>query len=335
MVNHGTGWVRLEYLVPGPRADRLPHRVPHRDPRHRPAAPRLRAVRALARRAAHPADRLARRRPPRPDDARSRCSDLQERGTMFVGPGTEVYEGMIVGENSRADDMDVNPTKEKKLTNMRSSSGEELERLIPHAGAVAGAGAGVLPRGRVRRGDAGGRAAAEGGAVPARPGEAAGPPVPGGRAHALSANSATHLSPSRPVGPPSREPARCAARSMPKRPVRLCPERTRHGLTSVRSLLGHDWLPPPGALRARWLGSPRLAAPPSDPVCSRASRDGGGSRSEVVEEVGAHCARGHHRDDRSRLRWRRQQLGRRRQQRRHQDRWPDGLRAWTPRSRTT
>jgi GTP-binding protein len=51
---------------------------------------------------------------------------------MFVGPGTEVYEGMIVGENSRADDMDVNPTKEKKLTNMRSSTSDELERLIPH-----------------------------------------------------------------------------------------------------------------------------------------------------------------------------------------------------------
>jgi GTP-binding protein len=51
---------------------------------------------------------------------------------MFVGPGTEVYEGMIVGENSRADDMDVNPTKEKKLSNMRSSTSDELERLIPH-----------------------------------------------------------------------------------------------------------------------------------------------------------------------------------------------------------
>ena len=50
---------------------------------------------------------------------------------MFVGPGTEVYEGMIVGENARADDMDVNPTKEKKLTNVRSSTGDELERLIP------------------------------------------------------------------------------------------------------------------------------------------------------------------------------------------------------------
>jgi GTP-binding protein len=51
---------------------------------------------------------------------------------MFVGPGTEVYEGMIVGENSRQDDMDVNATKEKKLTNMRSSTGDELVRLIPY-----------------------------------------------------------------------------------------------------------------------------------------------------------------------------------------------------------
>lgn len=51
---------------------------------------------------------------------------------MFVGPGTEVYEGMIVGENSRSDDLDVNPTKEKKLTNMRSSTGDVLVPLIPH-----------------------------------------------------------------------------------------------------------------------------------------------------------------------------------------------------------
>jgi GTP-binding protein len=57
--------------------------------------------------------------------------NLQERGSLFVEPGTEVYEGMLVGENSRADDMDVNITKEKKLTNIRSSTGEELERLIP------------------------------------------------------------------------------------------------------------------------------------------------------------------------------------------------------------
>ena len=51
---------------------------------------------------------------------------------MFVAPQTEVYEGMIVGENSRADDMDVNATKEKKLTNMRQSSGDILIPLIPH-----------------------------------------------------------------------------------------------------------------------------------------------------------------------------------------------------------
>jgi GTP-binding protein len=57
--------------------------------------------------------------------------NLQERGTLFVEPGTEVYEGMLVGENSRADDMDVNITKEKKLTNVRSSTAEELERLVP------------------------------------------------------------------------------------------------------------------------------------------------------------------------------------------------------------
>ena len=74
---------------------------------------------------------------------------------MFVGPGTEVYEGMIVGENSRSDDMDVNATKEKKLTNMRQSSGDILVPLIPHKQMSHGAGAGVLPRGRVRRGHPG------------------------------------------------------------------------------------------------------------------------------------------------------------------------------------
>jgi len=50
---------------------------------------------------------------------------------MFVGPGEDVYEGMIVGENARAEDMDVNPTREKKLTNMRQSTAEEFTRLIP------------------------------------------------------------------------------------------------------------------------------------------------------------------------------------------------------------
>jgi GTP-binding protein len=56
---------------------------------------------------------------------------LQDRGVMFVGPGVPVYEGMIVGENSRADDMDINPTKEKKLNNIRSSTAEAFEKLIP------------------------------------------------------------------------------------------------------------------------------------------------------------------------------------------------------------
>jgi len=50
---------------------------------------------------------------------------------MFVGPGAPVYEGMIVGENPRPEDMDVNPAKEKKMTNVRQSTGDELERLVP------------------------------------------------------------------------------------------------------------------------------------------------------------------------------------------------------------
>jgi GTP-binding protein len=57
--------------------------------------------------------------------------NLQERGTLFVEPTTEVYEGMIVGENSRADDMDVNITKEKKLTNIRASSSDNFEKIVP------------------------------------------------------------------------------------------------------------------------------------------------------------------------------------------------------------
>ena len=58
-------------------------------------------------------------------------SSLQERGTIFVEPGSEVYEGMVVGENARSEDMDVNICKEKKLTNMRASSSDELIRLTP------------------------------------------------------------------------------------------------------------------------------------------------------------------------------------------------------------
>src|SRR3954447_25823350 len=131
MVNHGTGWVRMEYLVPArgligfrtefmteTRGTGMLHHVfdryePwHGDLRTRPSgslvADRRGSVTSFA------------------------LFNLQDRGTMFVGPGTEVYEGMIVGETARSDDMDVNPTKEKKLTNMRSSTGDELVRLIPH-----------------------------------------------------------------------------------------------------------------------------------------------------------------------------------------------------------
>jgi GTP-binding protein len=58
-------------------------------------------------------------------------ANLQERGEIFIDPATEVYEGMIIGENSRQNDMDVNITKEKKQTNMRASSADEAIRLIP------------------------------------------------------------------------------------------------------------------------------------------------------------------------------------------------------------
>jgi GTP-binding protein len=58
-------------------------------------------------------------------------TNLQERGVMFVEPTTEVYEGMIVGENSRSDDMDVNITKEKQQTNIRSSTSDNFEKLVP------------------------------------------------------------------------------------------------------------------------------------------------------------------------------------------------------------
>jgi GTP-binding protein TypA/BipA len=130
MVNHGTGWVRLEYLVPArgligfrteflteTRGTGLLHHVFERyEPWH--GELRTRPTGSLV------ADR-------RGVVSSYALFGLQERGSLFVGPGTEVYEGMIVGENSRADDMDVNPAKERKLTNVRSSSGEELERLVP------------------------------------------------------------------------------------------------------------------------------------------------------------------------------------------------------------
>jgi GTP-binding protein len=130
MVNHGNGWVRMEQLVPArgligfrteflteTRGTGLLHHVfdrwePwHGDLRTRPSGSLV-------------ADRTG------PTTAYALTS-LQERGVMFVGPGIDVYEGMIVGENARSDDMDVNPTKEKHLTNMRSSTADIVEKLVP------------------------------------------------------------------------------------------------------------------------------------------------------------------------------------------------------------
>ena len=131
MVNHGTGWVRMEYLVPArgliglrteflteTRGTGLAHHV---FDRWEPWAGELRPrpTGALV------ADRSG-------TTSQFALMNLQERGTLFVGPGEAVYEGMIVGENARADDLDVNPCKEKHLTNIRSSTAEVLVRLIPH-----------------------------------------------------------------------------------------------------------------------------------------------------------------------------------------------------------
>jgi GTP-binding protein len=131
MVDHGTGWIRMEYIVPargliGFRTEFLTETrgtglLHHVHEKYEPWVGELRT---------RPTGSLiADRRGPTTGFA---LANLQERGTMFVGPGIEVYEGMIVGENSRSDDMDVNPTKEKKLTNMRQSSGDVLVPLIPH-----------------------------------------------------------------------------------------------------------------------------------------------------------------------------------------------------------
>ena len=131
MTNHGTGWVRMDYIVPArgligfrteflteTRGTGLMHHVFDRwerwagDLRTRPSGS-LVADRAGA-------------------TATYSLTSLSERGMMFVGPGEEVYEGMIVGENSRSEDIDVNPTKEKHLTNIRSSTSDVYERLAAH-----------------------------------------------------------------------------------------------------------------------------------------------------------------------------------------------------------
>jgi GTP-binding protein len=130
LVNHGTGWIRMEWLVPargliGFRTEFLTETrgtgiLHHVFEAYEPwfGELRTRGSGSLV------ADRAGVVTP-------FAMLNLQERGSLFVEPTSEVYEGMIVGENSRADDMDVNITKEKKLTNMRSSTSDETEKVIP------------------------------------------------------------------------------------------------------------------------------------------------------------------------------------------------------------
>jgi len=131
MVNHGTGWVRMDYKIPArglvgfrtefvidTRGTGILHHVfDGWEPWHGDLRVRRNGSMVADRRGATTTYALM---------------ALEQRGTLLVAPGTAVYEGMIVGENSRSDEMDVNPTREKKLTNVRSSTAEELERLTPH-----------------------------------------------------------------------------------------------------------------------------------------------------------------------------------------------------------
>ena len=131
MTNHGTGWVRMEYLVPargliGFRSEFLTETrgtgIMHHvfDGWERWAGElHTRTTGVLV------SDR-------RGETATYSLMTLQDRGALFVGPGEEVYEGMIVGENARPEDLDVNPSKEKHLTNMRSSTADVLVRLDTH-----------------------------------------------------------------------------------------------------------------------------------------------------------------------------------------------------------
>jgi len=128
--NHGTGWVRMEFVVPsrgliGFRTEFLTETrgtgiAHHVFDGYHPWFGELRTRQS----GSMVADRTGSATP-------FAMLNLQERGSLFVEPTTEVYEGMVIGENSRQDDMDVNITKEKKLSNMRSSASDETERLIP------------------------------------------------------------------------------------------------------------------------------------------------------------------------------------------------------------
>jgi len=130
MVNHSTGWVRMDYLVPargliGFRTEFLTETrgsgiLHHVFDRWEPWAGELRTRQT----GSLVADR-------RGQTAAYSLFSLQERGSLFIGSGEEVYEGMIIGENARAEDLDVNPTKAKQQTNMRASSADVLVRLAP------------------------------------------------------------------------------------------------------------------------------------------------------------------------------------------------------------
>jgi GTP-binding protein len=131
MVNHGTGWVRVEYLVPArgligfrteflteTRGSGILHAVFERyEPWH--GEIKTRPTGSLV------ADR-------RGETGQFALLKLQERGQLFVGPGEQVYEGMVVGENARADDLDVNAVREKKQTNVRAAGSDDTVRLVPH-----------------------------------------------------------------------------------------------------------------------------------------------------------------------------------------------------------
>ncbi len=116
--------------APGPGPDRLSRAAAHRHPGHRAAAPDRRGLRAVGRRGDPPHERRARLGPDGTSNAYG-LFNLQERSELFIGSGVDVYEGMIVGENARSGDMDVNPCKEKKLTNIRTHSHDEALRLTP------------------------------------------------------------------------------------------------------------------------------------------------------------------------------------------------------------
>ncbi|WP_108664769.1 translational GTPase TypA [Euzebya rosea] len=130
MTNHGTGWVRIDYLAPtrgligfrtefltATRGTGVLNRV------FEEYVPWMGEVRTR-----NTGSLVADRKGPVTAFA---LQNLSDRGVMFVGPGEDVYEGMIVGENARSEDMDLNVTKEKKLNNIRSATGEELVRLTP------------------------------------------------------------------------------------------------------------------------------------------------------------------------------------------------------------